>query len=220
MQADPDLAGSATRSGPRPGPGLLLALAGMALFGAGFFWSQNVAGHVGGNISLEKVFWLCYALTILYVVPAFLVADRRVSPALRGILQAHLLWWGFRAVAELFLMYVVHLWRPPMGMAHDAVAIALVAGLLWQRRGALRAPTFADTTAIGYLVLLMASLVPEICFAWLFYQAVGGETARVWFADDSARFAFINAITRVVDGIVYPLLAWLVVRYYAPAPGS
>ena len=53
------------------GPGLLLALGGLAGWAFWFYQGQNKGRRVGGPMSLPKIAWLSYALAAWYIVPAF-----------------------------------------------------------------------------------------------------------------------------------------------------
>ncbi|MBM3266209.1 MAG: hypothetical protein FJZ01_01055 [Candidatus Sericytochromatia bacterium] len=187
--------------------------------GAYMYWAQNVAGHPGGPISVQKAIWLSYALATFYVMPAHFLADTRVRRAVRFVYGWFLLSWVARGAAELVLMYVWHAWIPPYGVYHGLFNLALVAWLMHRKRHDLaEAVGPADRTAVRYLAVIRLTQLAEITFALLFYQAVDFDTRDTWFAGEGqSRFAFINTLTAVVEAILLPLLAIAVWRYYRPA---
>jgi len=202
----------------RPGPGLIVALALLVVAGVWFYNGQNAAGHVGGAISLPKIFWLYYAMSVFFVLPAFLWRDQRLDPTLRFIFACQFLNWVVRGAAELWLMYGAHAWIPPYGIYHGIFTVLLLVTLRYRKRAVLATATTAvDDNAKRFLRFSMASGGCEIVFAWLFYKAVNFDTATTWFASGSASFVFINRLTTVVDVVVYTWLALTVYRYYRPA---
>lgn len=201
----------------RPGPGLALMLAAMAGVGGYLWWGQNIAGHDGGQISLQKVFWFCLAVTMFVWMPLFLWLDRRVAPVLRTIFAVHVVLWAVRVVAELWLCYGVHRWIPPYGMAHNLTTLAIVGILVARHRVALA--TFHDRptrNALRYLGFMGIAIVCECVFAGLFYATVNYDTTHIWFANTEPRFGLINQLTLVADLVLYPLLFLTVRDYYRP----
>ncbi|MBM3275886.1 MAG: hypothetical protein FJZ00_12090 [Candidatus Sericytochromatia bacterium] len=198
-----------------PGPGLLLALGGLATWALWFYRGQNRGHRVGGPMSLPKIGWLTYALTAWYVVPAFFWRDKRVHPAVRRLYGVHLGAWAARGVAELVLMYGFHAWKPPYGIAFNSSMFALLAGLRWYWGPQLdKATGFHDRNALIHMGMMQATLIPETAFAGLFFQARQGDTETIWFADDSPRYRLINRFTMLVDLTVYPVLGLAIARYY------
>ena len=98
-----------TPTAARPGPWLWLVLVLMAGVGVNLWYGQNVLNHDGGHVSLQKVFWFCLAVTMFIWMPLFVMLDARVAPIVRRIVSVHVILWLLRAVAELWLMYGVHL---------------------------------------------------------------------------------------------------------------
>ncbi|MBM3459199.1 MAG: hypothetical protein FJX77_11780 [Armatimonadetes bacterium] len=174
-----------------------------------FYLGQQRGGAIGGPLSLPKLLWLDYALTAWFLAPIYFGWSRRFSPGLRRIYRLHLLSFSVRGALELWLLYGPHAWIPPYGIAHDLGQILL---LTWLDRATVRAPAGADTTAEAagrrFLWSIRLGLVAEVLFAGLFYQAMGGRTDAVWFADDTARFRFINGVTLAIAAT-----AWLDLGY-------
>jgi hypothetical protein len=202
----------------RPGPGLLVTLGLLGLAAVWFYHGQNAAGHVGGAISLPKIFWLNFALSAFFVMPAFIWRDQRLDPALRFIFAVQFLNWIIRGIAELWLMYGIHAWIPPYGMYHGMFTVALLCSLQYRKRRLLAtATTPVDRNVKRFLIFSMIFGTCEIIFAALFYRAVHFDTATTWFANGSSSFVFINRLTTVVDVFAYAALLLTVYRYYRPA---
>ena len=212
--------GAPERMGPakqRANPGLLILLLVLAVVGFYFYRGQNVAGHVGGAISVPKIFWLSYAISIFVVLPGFFWRDMRLDPALRFIFGCQFLNWIVRGLAELWLMYGLHAWIPPYGIYHGVFTLALLLYLRSRFSKVLATATTAvDHNARRFLFFSMLSSVCEICFAWMFYRAVHYDTATTWFASGTAAFIRINRITTVVDVFAYFGLVLTVYNFYLP----
>lgn len=176
--------------------GVLVAL----VMGLRFRAKQN-AGHGarGGKISNPKVLWLFFAIWFWFVECAVLFFEPALPRAYQLIVGAHAASMWLRGVVELVMLHVTKNWRPPIGIAHDAVCIAVIAGLaLWQ--GAALGELGAwGAWAPALVAMLVFSLVVELLYAAMFFQAVEGKTTGddgIWFADpESERFRRINRIT-------------------------
>lgn len=205
-------------SGDKPGPAMLLALAGLASWAWWFYQGQNTRKRIGGPMSREKIAWLTFALAAWYVVPGFFWRDKRLKPVVRRLYGVHLGAWAARGVAELILMYAFQAWKPPYGIAFNASMFAVLSGLRWYWNPELATVSDPrDRNAMRQLNLMQATLIPETAFAWMFHQARRGDTQEVWFADDSPRYRLINRITLLVDVTVYPILGLSIWRHYRPA---
>lgn len=178
---------------------LLPAIATLLAAGITFFVWQNHQSRVGGGISLAKSLWLVTTLVSFFLIPGWLARDPELSAAERGRYRVFLYGFLIRAFIELPVLMFTREWRCWHGISHNMVMIAL----LWGMRGANHA-RFAVTLT---LVLLAESLN-----AWLF-STVGNPEAGIYFADDSLRFARINAITWGELAILGPLLGFWLWRY-------
>lgn len=197
---------------------MLLALGGLASWAWWFYRGQNTRRRIGGPMSREKIAWLGFALAAWYVVPAFFWRDRRLKPVIRRLYGVHLGAWAARGVVELVLMYGFQAWKPPYGVAFNSGMFALLSGLrLYWNPELAAASSPHDRNALRHLNLMQGTLIPETVFAAMFHHARQGQTADVWFADDSPRYRLINRITLLVDVTVYPILGMSVWRYYRPA---
>ena len=159
---------------------IALALSAIVLVLAALLFQrrQNRAAATGGRISRAKLIWLFFAVYAWFIVPPLLIAGGVKNTALLAFTS----WMWIRGAAELYLLYVVKRWKPPIGIAHDLSCIAILA-------------CGPRTT---YDTFLIATLVAEIVYAFLFYKAVEGRTTGatgVWFADDDPRFLLINRLT-------------------------
>lgn len=191
---------------------VVLVLAAIALAVAGALFRQaQAAGAIGGPISIPKQLWLCYALFAWFVLPASFVLSRDLAAPLRRAYRAHLLFWGARAVIELWMLYVTIGWTPLYGITHDLLAIALLSYWIARTREA-SAPSPWNRLARHWLHAIRLALLPEILFAAWFRQANGGRIG-IYFADESARFAMINRVTLLVIIAAYLHLGWCFVRF-------
>ncbi|QRK10385.1 hypothetical protein JQX13_09990 [Archangium violaceum] len=180
---------------------LVLALLGLSVLLGVLFWrKQNVRRARGGRISPPKLAWLLYAVFLWFLLCPLVALDSAVSPYPRGVLGSFAAFMWVRGVAELYMLYVSHNWRPPYGIAHDVLCILLVLGGLsgyaLHHDGPL---SRMDVWALSLIALVLVSLVIEVMYATLFFQAVEGHTVGedgIWFADEEqARFRRINRIT-------------------------
>jgi len=194
----------------RPG-GLAWALAAVLLASVVFYYRQNVAGQIGGPMSVEKILWLNYAISAWFVMPFYLARHPAVHPALRLILGVFLSGMVARGAAELWLLYVSVSWDPVYGITQDVASIAVIGVLRRRFRSRLSSLGGFNGDVRRFLWTLQASLAAEIVFAALF-RRMGVHEQAVYFAADTAEFARINLLTRVVDVLVYADLARLLWR--------
>ena len=194
---------------------LLLALMGVfVLLAALFQRSQNRKGASGGRISAPKVAWLFYAVFLWFIVCPLVALDGAVSPAAGRVLGLFGACMWVRGVAELYMLYVSRSWRPPYGIGHDGLCIVLVLGALaWHREHWLEPLSATESWALALVGLVLVSLVLEIAYAVLFFQAVRGATTGadgIWFADEEQeRFRRINRLTFTFNVPMYGALAAL-----------
>ncbi len=181
-----------------------------------FHRKQNARGARGGRISGPKVAWLFYAVYFWFFVCPLVALEPNVSPAPRTVLGLFAAFMWLRGLAELYMLYVAKNWKPPYGVGHDVLCILLVlGGLAWQREH-LRGPlTPVDGWALALVGLVLVTLVVEVLYATLFFQAVEGATTGedgIWFADEEqARFRRINRITLACNVPLYVALGALLV---------
>lgn len=190
---------------------LAVALAITALAAAIFARRQNVKGGLGGRISRPKIAWLFYSVFVYFLLCPALAADGAVREPFRWVLGFFAVSMWVRGVAELLLLYVFRRWKPPLGIAHDVLCLAQIGiSLAWLRGGwAWTLGTF-DRWVLAFIGLVSVSLVLEIVYAGLFFQAVHGRTTGeegVWFADEDARFRRINRLTATLDVPLFGFLA-------------
>ncbi len=194
---------------------LLLALLGVfVLLAAVFQRAQNRKGTAGGRISAPKVAWLFYAVFLWFIVCPLVALDAAVSSATGWVLGLFGASMWVRGVAELYMLYVSRSWRPPYGIGHDGLCIVLLLGALaWHREHWLGPLSPTDGWALALVGLVLVSLVIEIAYAALFFQAVRGATTGadgIWFADEEQeRFRRINRLTFLCNVPMYGALAVL-----------
>ena len=185
---------------------LLPALALLLALCLGFGWWQNMHGTIGGKISWEKQLWVFTALTFFYLLPGWLWRDPSQEAATRQFAGVFLAGFLLRALVELPLLVFTQVWRCWHGIAHDAVMLGVVLVTL---------PKLLPGTGRKFAWLLILVLLCEALNAWLFGSTGSPETG-IYFADDSARFALINQITRwELLVCLTGLTLWL--RRYLPA---
>lgn len=179
---------------------LLVSVALAVVMGLRFRAKQN-AGHgaKGGKISNPKVLWLFFAIWFWFIECAVLFFEPALPWPYRVIVGMHALSMWLRGAVELVMLHVTKNWRPPIGIAHDALCIALILGT-----AVFAGSSLAELGAWGWwapalVVMLLVSLAVELLYAALFFRAVEGKTTGddgIWFADpESERFRRINRIT-------------------------
>jgi hypothetical protein len=193
---------------------LLVLLPVIAAMGVRFHRRQNRKGTRGGRISPPKVAWLFFAIYFWFIVCPAVALDSAVSPAARWVLGLFGASMWIRGAAEMYLLYVTKSWRPPYGIGHDVLCIALVlGGLSWHREHWAGTLPASELWALALIALVLASLLIEIAYAALFFHAVEGATTGeegVWFADEEqARFRRINRLTFAFNVPMYGTLAAL-----------
>lgn len=164
------------------------------------FRAKQNAGHAkGGRISNPKVLWLFFAIWFWFVECAVLCFEPALPWSYRLMLGAHAVSMWLRGAIELFMLHVTKNWRPPIGITHDAICIAVIVAIAIVEGPAVRAVGAWGLWAPALVVMLVFSLAVELLYAALFFQAVEGKTTGddgIWFADpESERFKRINRIT-------------------------
>lgn len=207
----------------------MLLLATVALMGAAafaFHGAQN-GGHgggaaaMGGAISTPKMLWLTWAVGVWFFVTAIVALDGAVAVPLRRALGVFAVLMWARGIAEMLLLYVFFAWKPPYGIAHDALCVVVLGAALVDARSSARSALDRRVLALGAVVV--CSLLVEMTYAYLFFQAVEGRTtgeAGIWFADETdPRFVFINRLTTFFNVPLYGFLAaflWRALREKGP----
>ncbi|HEX8819897.1 MAG TPA: hypothetical protein VF794_08245 [Archangium sp.] len=203
---------------------LILVLLGLSvLLGILFHGRQNVRKARGGRISPPKLAWLFYAIFLWFLLCPLVSLDTSIHPHLRMVLGAFGAFMWVRGVAELYMLYVSYNWKPPYGIGHDVLCILLVlCGVSWFRLNHEGPLSRMDVWALSLLALVLVSLLVEVMYATLFFQAVEGHTTGddgIWFADEEqARFRRINRITLACNVPLYASLAALLFLALGPGP--
>ena len=194
---------------------LILALLGLSVLLGFLFWHrQNVQKARGGRISPPKVAWLFYAVFLWFLLCPLVAVDSALHPGLRLVLGSFGACMWVRGLAELYMLYVSHNWKPPYGIGHDVLCIFLILGGLSAHpelfTGSL---SRLDLWGLSLVALVLVSLFVEVVYATLFFQAVEGHTIGedgIWFADEEqARFQRINRITFACNVPLYATLGGL-----------
>lgn len=193
---------------------LILLLVGCAGLGFVFRRRQNAKHARGGRISGPKLAWLLFAVFLWFLVCPLVALDAAVPREARTVLGAFAAFMWLRGAAELYMLYVSKNWRPPYGVTHDVLCIALVLGGLYLGRARwLESLSGVAAWALALLALLLVSLTVEVAYAALFFHAVEGRTTGddgIWFADEEqARFQRINRLTLALNVPLYAALTAL-----------
>ena len=176
-----------------------------------FFWAQNWKGKRGGKISLAKLLWLLYAITLWFVLAPAMALDATVPQGFRILLGGFGVLMWTRGVVELFMLYVTKNWRPPIGMAHNLLCILFLSiGLGFSLHDGSTFMWSSHLWLVGFVLLLVVSLIIETTYAFLFHCAVDGQTTGedgVWFASmEDSRFDRINRLTTALNVPLYGFL--------------
>lgn len=191
------------------------ATAATAAAAAAFFWIQNAARPVGGEISVPKAAWLGYAILFWLVLPALIATDPRVDARWRRPYAALAVLMLARGAVELWMLYVSHTWSPWYGIAHDLLCVAVLAGL----GAGLHATSPRKRCLRTHLAVTAAMFGPEIYFAW-YMQAHFTTTsdAAVYFVPDDPAHALVLNVTIAAVVFLTAYLPFFLRRWlHAPA---
>jgi hypothetical protein len=208
---------SNSRSEARLRLGALFAVGATLLCALAFHALQNRVALAGGSLALSKGIWLGLAVLFWLVLPALILADRRIAAALMQPFRLLLLLMGARGVAELFMLYVFRNWSPFYGIAHDLLCAALLWGWCWRHRGLRTASSDNPpaSTLWRHACFTGALFLPEIYYAWYMQSHFTTRgTNPVYFVPDDAAHQQVLAVTTVVDAVALAylclfLFAWL-----------
>jgi hypothetical protein len=190
-----------------------VVFAGVALvvFAVAFRRRQR-PGAIGGAISVPKAIWLPLAIFEWFVFCMAVGFDPALPAALRCPFAAVGVSMWVRGVVEMVMLYGTKSWRPPMGIAHDAITLVLLGVIVVFNHDAIVAgaagadATVLSAMAVWMLPIVAASLVIEMVHAWTFFQVIGKGTTGddgIWFADDDdPRFVAINRRTWLGNALV------------------
>jgi hypothetical protein len=153
---------------------------------------------------------------VWFFLAPLLAFDANVPRSFAVLLGAFSVLMWMRGLVEVFMLYVTRTWRPPIGIAHDVLcACFLVVGLYYSGVG-LREPL--QPWLFAFVVALVVSLIVETMYAFLFHEAVGGQTTGdegVWFASkEDPRFLRINRLTTVINVPLYGFLLMFLAAAY------
>ena len=182
---------------------------------AAFYIAQNRLGPVGGQIALVKLIWLAGAVLLWGVLPLLLMGDARLGAYLRGAFAALAALMLARATIEGWMLYVTLDWSPWYGIGHNALCVAVLAGLA----AACRPRNALEKLARRHLAASAAFFVPETYFAW-YMQAhfVTAGPRAVYFVPGDASHVQVLLITAITVVILAAYLAVFLRRWMA-SPG-
>lgn len=170
---------------------------------AWFSRGQDAHGKLGGRISPPKRVWLTFTIWTWLFEGVVLALDGGLPWGFRVVVGVHAASMWARGVIELVMLYRWKNWRPPYGIAHDALCIATVVVLAARYRADLGPGGPLGPWAWGFVAMLLFALSVELVYAALFLRAVQGRTTgddATWFAaEGEARFARINRLRAALN---------------------
>ncbi len=191
---------------------LVALLVALAASGVAFFLTQNASGRIGGEMAVQKMLWLFYAVVLWLVLPGAVLFDARASSQVRTAYATLFALMSLRAVVEAWMLYVTHNWSPWYGIGHD-VACVLVVGLGMvrvARAGGHRGRI--DRWLYAHLGITVLAFVPEIYFAqyMLANFNTAGEAAIYFVPDDPAHRVVLRVTWTVVAffTVYLPVFFW------------
>ncbi len=160
-----------------------------------FYSMQNAAALPGGQIALPKLFWLGLVIVCWYIIPAFLVSDKRLSElrCLAGVLLGNML---LRGIIELWMMYQLHNWHPYYGIGHDILSLFIC--IFLATFSAARS-TPKSIWLAGYFAVMALLFAIEAGFAWYMLTSVQSSTGEsVYYVPAGGQHSMILTITSIV----------------------
>ncbi len=156
-----------------------------------FYFLQNAAFIVGGEIALPKLIWLTYAILFWYFIPILIVFDKRVSRPYYLAFVLFVINMSIRAVVELWMIYFTHSWHPYYGIAHDvfsAIVVAIMFIILHRK-------TYLDAVLSKYLLVLVFMFVAESIFAGYLLTVMWKSSEAIYFVPEGNDHVFILNVT-------------------------
>jgi len=176
-----------------------LAVVAAFIGAVAFWWMQNHLRPVGGEIALQKALWLAEAILLWLVIPLFVITDSRTHVDVRRAFTVLLGLMLVRAVIELWMLYVAHIWSTWYGIVHDLICAGTLIGFM-VRIAATAHPLPRKRLWLTQLGVTAAAFAPEIYFAWYMqahFNTKGGQA--VYFVPNDPAHAFtLNVTTTAV----------------------
>ena len=161
-----------------------------------FYKKQNQGSFVGGAISIPKALWLFYAIFFWFFLPLIYLSHPALDGTLKVILALHTLIWWIRGPLELAMIYKWFNWSPRYGIIHDVLhAGVLFIALLGTVKIWPESPS--NWMLFVFLGFTIISLLFEATFAALFLNIRGSADHKIYYADDSEKWRFVNFLTTV-----------------------
>ncbi len=182
----------------------------IASIGLFFKRRQNKGVTVGGNISTPKALWLSYTVGSWFFLP-ILFLFWPIDQGVKYVIIFHLSSFWIRGVLELFMIYKWYNWSPIHGISHDLFhffGVAILFKYFWPME--VNRPTLMTMI---YIYSILISVGFETVFAIFFLKIRGKEKHKIYFADNSAQWKFVNYLTYFAVLICYGLLlfnAWFI----------
>ncbi|MEO7650342.1 MAG: hypothetical protein ABIZ80_07725 [Bryobacteraceae bacterium] len=182
----------------------------MAAAAMAFAFLQNTLAATGGAIAWSKLIWLACAILCWYLLPAWILQDRRLGSPMRkvhAIFYASML---LRGIIELWMIYGPKIWHPHYGATHDVLTAAIVAGLTIRAKDGNSVDPILRVHAFALSLMLVAETGFGLYFAANFLTQ--GEGALYFVPADGRHDAILRA-TAAADVMVLIYLSWFVRRW-------
>jgi len=191
---------------------LILPITGFALY---YKKRLSEGNAMGGAISNPKLFWLCFALFVYFLLnPVF---GFFVESAHQKALQILTCFLVFRAIFQGITMYSLKKWSPKMGITFNLLGVALTT--YWLFNG-LKFDNFRQSLFANPAYLLL--IINWFCFAFdtyyagIFYKLEGKNTEGkqpIWYANsEDPKFQLQNKITFLTNtflSILFLCFIWV-----------
>jgi len=152
--------------------------------------------HAGGGIALVKALWLGLCIYYWFFLPSLFLAVKELPQPIKIMYKFLLCWMLFRLVIELYLMYVLKIWHPYMGLTHNAITFIVITTFLYAAR------SLRLTILYKNMIVTIGMLIPESVFAWYMLTYVRKSDSMIFYVPDTAEHQLIIAITWLVSILV------------------
>ncbi|CAN5588393.1 hypothetical protein BH23THE1_BH23THE1_35740 [soil metagenome] len=181
--------------------------------GLAYYRLQKDANRIGGTISMAKAFWLTFALFNYLGLSLFLLIYMPSDTLGYFGLLVFVILILLRTVIQIIMMFGLLNWRPPYGIFSNILITIVLIVFLVMEVSVREFDSVQHFIIPLFIVKLMAMLLCDSYYAFVFYKIVGNATTgeqAVWFAtDEDDRFEFINRLTYQLNILFIFVLAIL-----------
>lgn len=170
------------------------------------FWyykKQNNTSSIGGPIAPAKIFWLGFASFQYFVLTLILLFGIPESNTWFFLLKGMVGLLFTRAILQSLLMFVVHKWSPPMGIAYNVFCMLFLIAAYFFKLPELFTNTALEKLLANFVMLLFFILLVDSVYAYKFYRVVGAKTKgkeAIWYASEKdPDFAKIIQLTQILN---------------------